>query len=88
MPPGIKCMTDSTIPRKGLLKRVSWTGTVHHFKWHAGVIHNVQDRLEYYKSNVGADRKPRYTWYKDSEKLLVGVISQGRVDMKYSMCKE
>ena len=42
---------------------------MHHFKWHAGVINNIKDRLAFYKGDVGVDGKPRFAWYTDSEKV-------------------
>ena len=60
---------------------------VHHFKWHAGVINNIKDRLAFYKGDVGADGKPRFAWYTDSEKLMNGIVTTGKIDTKKTKCK-
>ena len=55
---------------------------MHHFKWHAGVINNIKDRLALYKGDVGADGKPRFAWYTDSEKLMNGIVTTGKIDTR------
>jgi len=58
---------------------------VHHFKWHHGVLQSIKDRLKYYRGDD--TNKPRYAWYRDSEKLLEGIGELGRVDIKSTRCK-
>jgi hypothetical protein len=89
VPPGVECYLAANKDKapKGLLERKSKSALVHHFKWHAGVINSVQDRLKYYKGDGDESGKPRYDWYKDSEKILGGVIQQGKIDIKTQNCR-
>lgn len=94
IPLGSHCYTNedkSKLPTN-LLSRKSKTATVYHFKWHAGVVANVKDRLRYYKGDTlpdqaGGEAKPRYDWYKDSESILGAVVAHGGVDLKALNCK-
>mmetsp|Transcript_65786 Transcript_65786/g.208213 ORF Transcript_65786/g.208213 Transcript_65786/m.208213 type:complete len:383 (-) Transcript_65786:38-1186(-) len=61
--------------------------TVNHVKWHEGVIANIRDRLVYYKGDKDSTGKARYNWYQDSEKLMKGIVDNGRIDLKLTGCK-
>ena len=91
LPPGAQCSTPSDSDQNTKLWSQSRFSdakvAVHHFKWHAGVINNIKDRLAFYKGDVGVDGKPRFAWYTDSEKLMNGIVMTGKIDTKKTKCK-
>mmetsp|Transcript_26307 Transcript_26307/g.31919 ORF Transcript_26307/g.31919 Transcript_26307/m.31919 type:complete len:385 (-) Transcript_26307:267-1421(-) len=91
MPKGVKCHILTEKNKKAPLPR-GWarksnSALVHHFKWHAGVINSVKDRLKYYKGDVDKSGKAKYDWYQDSQKLLDGVVGEEKIDLKKNKCR-
>lgn len=88
LPEGVQCSTSDNNKKLWTQSRFSDAKVaVHHFKWHAGVINNIKDRLAFYKGDVGADGKPRFAWFTDSEKLMNGIVQSGKIDTKQTKCK-
>ncbi|KAK3269971.1 hypothetical protein CYMTET_21605 [Cymbomonas tetramitiformis] len=80
--PGQTCGGNTNA--NGLSRKSKGQEKVHHFKWHAGVINSIQDRLRYYKGD--SEEKPRYGWFKDSQDLFEGIVQRGRLDVKKMGC--
>ncbi|GAB4814553.1 hypothetical protein N2152v2_001599 [Parachlorella kessleri] len=60
--------------------------TVLHFKWHAAVLRNLQDRAAYYKGSAGEGGLPRYRHYQESEKVVEALLEHGRLNLTSLQC--